>query len=234
MRRKVILMAFAVLCGAITISGILQVDEVTPAMAPITAKATTIIIDPGHGGPDGGAVGVLGVVEKDINLAISLRVADFFEVMGYDIVMTRESDISIHDSDVVGVGRQKISDLNNRLEIMKQYPEGIVLSVHQNQFSQSKYSGAQVFYGAQHSNSSQLAMILQTNFVSLIQPENNRQIKQAPGDIYLMQNAPSAAVLIECGFLSNPQEAEMLTRPEYQNKLAFVIFASTVQYIHET
>ncbi len=231
MRRKAVLMAWAFLCGVIVVVGIVQVDEVTPTMASMTQHIPTVIIDPGHGGPDGGAVGVDGIVEKDINLAVSLRLADFFKIMGYEVIMTRDSDISIHDHGVSGVGSQKISDLNNRLDIMEQYPDGVVLSVHQNQFSQSKYSGAQVFYGAQHEQSEQLAALLQTNFISLLQPDNNRQIKQTPSDIYLMQNAPSTAVLIECGFLSNPTEARLLTQPGYQNRLAFVIFASTVQHM---
>ena len=197
-------------------------------------QAPVIIIDPGHGGADGGAVGCGGVVEKDINLAVSLRLANLLRLAGCSVVLTRTDDRSIHDEGVTGLKNQKTSDLHNRLAIMERYPDGVVLSIHQNQFSQSKYSGAQVFYGSQKADASQkLAQIMQNSLKTMLQPKNNRQIKPAYDRLYLMNHAPSAAVLVECGFLSNPDEAQQLTQPDYQRKLAFTICAATLQFLQE-
>ena len=103
-----------------------------------------------------------------------------------------------------------------------------------NQFSDSRYSGGQVFYGKiKAESSSTLAEILQSNLKNMLQPENNRQIKEAYDTLYLMKNAPATSVLVECGFLSNPEEAHLLTQPEYQQKLAFVIYSSTLQFLQE-
>ena len=204
------------------------------AFNQILPSVPTIIIDPGHGGMDGGAVGVDGIIEKDINLSISLCLADFFRFSGYNVVLTRSTDTSIHDQGVSGIKKQKVSDMHNRLALAEQYPDGILLCIHQNQFSDSRYSGGQIFYGIkQPESSSGLAEILQNNLKNLLQPENNRQIKQAYDTLILMKNAPNTAVLVECSFLSNPEEAHLLTQTEYQQKLAFVIYSSTLQYLQE-
>lgn len=225
---------FSLCCTLALVLGTVYIAQTPAVMAAYAAaSAPVVIIDPGHGGADGGAVGVDGVVEKDLNLAIASTLAKFFRFCGCRVVMTRTEDVSIHDPGVEGLKRQKTSDLHNRLALMQQYPEGIVLSIHQNQFTQAKYSGGQVFYGTQNPKSSRLAQLIQTNLKGLLQPENNREIKEAYDTLYLMQNAPSAAVLVECGFLSNPEEAARLAQPEYQRRLAFVVCASTLQFIQE-
>ncbi|MBR5558658.1 MAG: N-acetylmuramoyl-L-alanine amidase [Oscillospiraceae bacterium] len=224
------------LCSFSLVLGVVYIAD-TPLAAQAYASDAcfpTIVIDPGHGGFDGGAVGINGVIEKDINLSLSLDLAEMFRVVGYQVVMTRTDDRSIHDQSVEGIKKQKTSDMHNRLAIMQQYPNGIVLSIHQNQFSQSKYSGGQLFYGIQkEENSRLLAETMQNNLKDFLQPENNRQIKQAYDNLYLMKNAPSTAVLVECGFLSNPDEAELLSQEEYRRKVAFVICSSTLQFIQE-
>ena len=217
-----------VFCGVFNITSASAVFSPTPNSFP------TIIIDPGHGGMDGGAVGVDGIIEKDINLALSLYLADFFRFSGYDVVMTRSTDTSIHDEGVTGTRNQKVSDMHNRLALINEHPDGIFLCIHQNQFSDSRYSGGQVFYGKiKAESSSTLAEILQSNLKNMLQPENNRQIKEAYDTLYLMKNAPTTSVLVECGFLSNPEEAHLLTQAEYQQKLAFVIYSSTLQFLQE-
>jgi N-acetylmuramoyl-L-alanine amidase len=188
-----------------------------------------IVIDPGHGGIDGGAV-ANGVVEKDVNLAISLTLRDMFIASGFRVVMTRETDISIHDEVVTSTRKQKTSDLHNRLAIAEDQPSAIFLSIHQNKFEQSSSRGTQIFYSPNNEQSERLATILQESFVANLQPDNTRQIKKAGDNLYLMWSAKCPAVLIECGFLSNPEEAARLTKSEYQNQVAFTILGSVVRF----
>jgi len=214
--------------------GVFKITSASVVFNPSKKDLPTIIIDPGHGGMDGGAVGVDGIIEKDINLSLCSYLADFFRFSGYDVVLTRSTDTSIHDEGVSEIRNQKVSDMHNRLSIVKEHPDGIFLCIHQNQFSDSRYSGGQVFYGKMKPESSScLAETIQSNLKKMLQPENNRQIKAAYDTLYLMKNAPSTAVLVECGFLSNPEEAKLLTQPEYQQKLAFVIYSSTLQFLQE-
>ncbi len=196
----------------------------------ISGEAPVVIIDPGHGGIDGGAVGVNGTVEKDINLEIALVLRDQLTLFGYDVLMTREDDRSIHDEGVTGIANQKRSDLNNRLALMNEYPDAVVVMIHQNRFSQSKYSGAQVFYGKNHSESAELAKIIQSAFVRLLQPENTRAVKKAGKDIFLLYYSENPIVMVECGFLSNPEEEALLSDREYQQKVAFTIADGLTEY----
>ncbi len=190
----------------------------------------TIVIDPGHGGHDGGAV-ANGVVEKDINLAISLALRDMLTINGFKVVMTRSTDISIHDSDVKGAKKQKTSDLKNRLKIMEAQPNTIFISIHQNKFTNSKSWGTQVFYGPNNPESERLALIMQEEFKSLLQPENERGIKKAEKNLFLMFQAKCPAVLVECGFLSNTSDAALLRDPEYQRKVAFTVMCSVLKFL---
>lgn len=194
-----------------------------------------VIVDPGHGGEDGGAEGINGAIEKDINLSMSLMLRDLLRINGFEVIMTRETDASIHDSGTKTLRKKKKSDLHNRLDIMKENPDAIVLSIHQNKFTIEKYSGAQVFYGTQVPEASQaLAQTIQDNIKAMLQPENTREIKEAYDTLFLLQNAPSPIVLVECGFLSNKQEADLLVNPEYQKQLAFVICISVMEYLQNS
>jgi N-acetylmuramoyl-L-alanine amidase len=190
----------------------------------------TVIIDPGHGGVDGGAVGSGGVVEKGINLAISLKLKDFFESSGYKVIMTREDDRSIHDDGSNSIREKKVSDIHNRFKILEKNPKAIFLSIHQNKFQKSQFSGTQVFYSANNDSSKILAQFIQARATSLLQPGNDREIKPAGGNLYILYHAKSPAVLVECGFLSNSQEAALLQNDAYQNKMAFSIFCGTLDF----
>ncbi|MBC8569588.1 N-acetylmuramoyl-L-alanine amidase [Zongyangia hominis] len=189
-----------------------------------------VIVDAGHGGMDGGAVGVDGIVEKDINLAIALKVRDQLVLNGYEVIMTRDSDISIHDPDKTSVRQQKVSDIKNRMKIIEENPDAIFVSIHQNQFGVSKYFGAQMFFSPNNPESELLSQTLQDTFKELLQPENERVHKKADKNLYLLYHAKSPAVLIECGFLSNPDEARKLTTAEYQNEVAFAITSAINRY----
>lgn len=192
-----------------------------------------IVIDPGHGGMDGGATGVGGIIEKDINLSISLKLRDILTANGFHVVMTRDKDESIHDKkvDEQDVLSQKKADMRNRLKIIQKNPDSLTVSIHQNQFGQSQYSGAQMFYGPNNPQSEILAKSLQQAFVTNLQKDNTREIKKAQKDLFLLYYANTPAVLVECGFLSNPTEAANLADEEYQSKVAFTIFCGISKYL---
>ena len=180
------------------------------------------VIDPGHGGVDGGAVSCTGVYESKINLEISLRLNDLLHLLGYDTKMIRTEDISIYTNGS-SIAAKKASDLKERVRIVNETENGILLSIHQNHYSDSCYSGGQMFY-PKTEGSEQLAKNLQTAFVNTINPGSNRRAKPAEG-LYLMKNIEKTGVLIECGFLSNYEEEVKLRQPEYQKKICCVIAA---------
>lgn len=201
------------------------VDNVSLSTSP------TVIIDAGHGGFDGGAATNDGTSEKGINLNIALYLRDYLEFFGFTVVMTRESDVSTEDEGLTTIRSKKSSDLHNRMEIMENTDNAIFVSVHQNHFSSSKYYGAQVFYSKNFSEqSSLLAQNIQENIVLNLQPENSRQIKPCTSSVYLIYNAVKPAVLVECGFLSNYEEAEKLKTEDYQKQMAFCIAIGILNY----
>ena len=190
----------------------------------------TVIIDAGHGSPDGGAVSVTGVLEKDINLDIALKLEQLFRLYGYDVIMTRSADNGIHDKGVKGIGNQKRSDIKNRMKIINDNPHAVFISIHQNQFTSSKYRGAQVFYAPSNTDSGVLADVIQKVIADELQPYNERLTKKATDDLYLLYNARIPAVMVECGFISNYEDAALLTDPDYQLKLALCIVRGYMLY----
>lgn len=206
------------------------INNYKAASLSIDAKPT-VIIDAGHGGEDGGTVSESGIVEKDINLKIALKAYAFFTENGYKTVMIRKEDKLIYDEGSNTVRSKKSSDLHNRLKIVNDTENAILLSIHQNHYSESKYYGAQVFYSGNNPQSEVLARCIQEYIISALQPQNKRQIKKSGSEIYLLNNAKAPAVMVECGFLSNHTEAELLNTSEYQSKIAECIFKATDQYI---
>ncbi len=189
-----------------------------------TEDLPTIILDAGHGGFDGGAVAADGTVEKDINLKISSTLKGLLKQSGYNVIMTRESDVSTDDVESDTIAVRKKSDLENRLRLMKDYPDAIFVSIHLNKFTTSAANGSQVFYSAKNESSKLLGDSIQKSVVKLLQPENTRVNKQATSSTYILYNATIPAVLVECGFLSNTAELKRLKDPDYQKKMAFSIF----------
>lgn len=187
--------------------------------APIEGR-TTIVVDAGHGGIDGGATSCTGVLESGINLEIALRLNDLLRFMGYETVMVRTTDTSIHTQGNT-IAAQKVSDLKQRVALVNGTENAILISIHQNTYTDSRYSGAQVFY-AEDEFSKTLADQLQKDFRDTLNPGSKRQSKPSSG-IYLMQNIDKPGVLIECGFLTNPEEEACLRSADYQKKLACVI-----------
>lgn len=189
-----------------------------------------IVIDPGHGGVDGGATSCTGKLESAYNLEIALRLRDVFHLLGYPTRMIRTTDTSIYTKGDT-IAAQKMSDLKERVRIVNESENNILVSIHQNNFSDSRYSGAQVFYAATE-GSRELAEFMQTALVRAVNPGSNRKIKQAKG-IYLMEHIENPGILVECGFLSNPEEEHKLGSPEYQKKLCCVIAAVTAEFMEK-
>lgn len=194
----------------------------------------TVIIDAGHGGPDGGTSADDGTLEKDINLQIAHKLNAVLQSMGIETVMIRTEDISIHDESSETIRQKKVSDLRNRLDIMNNTDDAIFVSIHQNHFSNSKYSGAQVFYSKNNPLSKKLAESIRQPIVSYLQNNNTREIKKSGSEIYLLNNAKTPAVMVECGFLSNRADTQNLINEEYQQKLAFTIAIGITDYFINT
>ena len=238
MKKKLITaFCFGALCVAVGISGLtadkrIAVETASGRLSD-TLQKPVVVIDAGHGGMDGGCVSVNNKAEKDINLNILLSLRDMAKIMGYEPVCTRETDKSIHDEGIEGLVKQKKSDMDNRLAIINEHEDAIAVSIHQNQFTDEQYSGAQMFYCPKVEGSEQLADIMQKKFVSNLQPENTREIKPVTDELYLLCNAKCPAVMIECGFLSNKEEAQKLESEEYQKQVAFTIFSGLSDFITE-
>ena len=221
------------LCAYLLVFGFISTANEPVAVLPTDADPglPVIVIDAGHGGIDSGCVSINGVEEKDINLSILLKLRHMLEAAGFETAVTRDTDKSIHDTGVTGLGNQKKSDMENRLAIINSCEDAIFISIHQNQFTDPQYYGAQMFYPAESQESQRLAQILQNSIVSRLQPENKREIKPVGDEIYLLHYSKFPAVMAECGFLSNQAEADLLESEEYQSKVAFSIFAGICEYL---
>ena len=196
----------------------------------IEHEQPVIIIDAGHGGEDGGAVGADGTNEKEINLKIALKLNDILSVMGYQTRMVRKTDISIHNGSANTLREKKVSDIRNRTAIMEEYKNCFYVSIHQNKYEDSRIWGAQTFYSPNDETSKTLAQFIQKSIATKIQPDNKRVIKESGTSIYVLYNATKPAVMVECGFISNPNELSQLKTEEYQSKMAFSITSGIINY----
>ena len=233
-RRNATLYICLVLCCALAVgiaSGRRARQRVRET-AQLDTPVRTIVIDPGHGGGDGGAVGVSGVCEDQLNLEISLRLQALLRLLGQEPVMVRRTDVSIHDPEANTVSEKKVSDLHNRVALVNETPGALLLSIHHNHFPEPKYKGAQVFY-APTAGSRRLAELLQPLLRASLDPENHREAKPVDSAVYLLNHIDTDGVLIECGFLSNAEEEALLRTEAYQKKLAAVIAAATLQFMED-
>lgn len=210
------------------------VDEVQSALSGLSdSSEITIIIDAGHGGADGGAVGCDGTPEQIINLQISQYIEYYLNSFGVKTLMTRTDENSIHNENADTIREQKVSDIHNRMEIMENTKNCLFVSIHQNSFQNSNLWGTQVFYSPNTTASPELADLIQTSVKSLLQPDNKRLVKKSGSSIYLLYYAKKPAVLVECGFITNPEELKELKSSEYQRKMAFSIAIGIVEYLNK-
>ena len=206
-------------------------DESTAVMSE-NSVSPVIVIDAGHGGEDGGA-SANGLLEKDINLSIALKLRDMLTISGYKVIMTRDSDVSVYDSTADTTREKKVSDLKNRAEMINSSQNNILVSIHQNKFEQSQYFGTQMFYSKNDPKSAVLAEELRKSVTGMLQPDNKRELKQADSNIYILDKAQVPAVIVECGFLSNEEEAKKLADSDYQQKMAFSIYSGIIGYMNK-
>ncbi len=234
-QNSMLLLLMLALCGMGIRVALSNADSYTPDALPTVAQTNSkdivFILDAGHGGMDGGCSSDDGVPEKGINLNIMLAVRDWLETFGYHVEVTRDTDRSIHDQGIEGIANQKSSDMDNRLALFNKYDNAVCISIHQNQFTDAKYSGAQMFYANTNSESEGLAQSLQTQFREQLQPQNDREIKLCGSELFLCYYCDNPTVMVECGFLSNPDEAALLTTEEYQQKVAFTIFSGIQNWL---
>lgn len=191
----------------------------------------TVVLDAGHGGEDGGAVSKDGVRESRLNLEITLRLNDLLHLIGRETRLIRSGDVSVYDSGAATVAEKKVSDLKNRVRMVNEVPGALLVSIHQNMFEQSKYHGTQIFY-APDAESRALAEALQALTAETLDPSNHRAAKPAD-TVYLMNNIHCPGILIECGFLSNPEECARLCTEDYQKQLSLVIAGGLTDYLRK-
>ena len=223
------LLAFCSMAAVFSTPSFQYFDRLAQSSAVETAPVVTVVLDAGHGGEDGGAVSASGVFEKDVNLAITLALRDLLAANGVSVVLTRSEDILLYDRTVDYHGRKKALDLAARRKIAEETPNCVFVSIHMNAFPQTQYSGLQVWYSPNSAASLTLAQTVQGLVAEKMQPENDRKVKPATSSIYLLHHLQCPAILVECGFLSNPHEAELLATKEYQNQLAYLLFLSITQ-----
>ena len=227
------LLKFAAFSVAIAMISVRLGSTVTKTASSdgVDETETAIVIDAGHGGIDGGAVADDGTLEKDLNLALAKSVERVLLSLGAKVVMTRTEDVMYAEPSST---HKKLDDLTHRIGTVDGAGECVFVSIHMNKFPVRKYSGLQVYYSKNNDESKPLADALQSAAASFIQPGNTRQTKAAGDEIYLLSKLTCPAVLVECGFLSNPEELELLKTEEYRNKLATVIAITVMEYINQT
>lgn len=229
---KYIIIAVAVMITILFIVKIKNDSEDVMKYMPVTDK--TIVLDAGHGGIDPGAMNKdKTVLEKDINLQITMKIKELIEASGGNVILTRDKDVSLYEEGNNKTTRQKYNEnLRNRKKIIENSQADMFISIHLNSFEDSKYYGAQTFYPAGKEDGKSLAQIIQTELKRVADNTNNREIKPRE-DLYLIKDNQMASVLIECGFLSNENEAKLLVDEEYQEKIAWAIYVGIQKYFNE-
>ncbi len=209
-------------------------DSYEDALADGQERPILVVIDAGLGGEDGGCSGADGTYDKDVNLDVAERIRDVLSSMGIKCVMTRTEDTALYDmygelSDYTG--QKKTYDLKNRLRFAEGYAEAVFVSVHMNAFPDPSCRGVQIYYSPNSDGSRELAEAMRSAVKARIQPENNREIKRAGSSIYILNRITRPAVLIECGFLSNPEECAALGQDGFKERLALVLAEATAEYV---
>lgn len=198
----------------------------------VATSKVQVVIDAGHGGRDGGASSESGILEKELNMSLSLVLSDYLSACGVENVMTRKEDSLVCDENDTSLkGKLKMTDLKNRLAIAENYRDAVFISIHMNKFPIEKYSGLQVYYSPNNTSSAMFAQKVEENVRNFLQSANNRKSKAAGSNIFILDRITLPAILIECGFLSNNIEANLLATKEYRGKLALVFGESIFQML---
>ena len=227
LRKKYILAAFIAVAAAVTLLSSIDKGDI-PIFSHSNRKI--IVLDAGHGDPDGGAVGAGGSVESELNLAVAKKLKKKLEKLDFTVIMTREDENGIHSNGHKSIQEKKREDMHKRLEIANNSDADIFMSIHMNMFRDGKYRGAEVLYSEKFENAVLLAELIQAKLIDIDPEKQTRTAKKADSSIFLMKNAEVPAVLVECGFLSNPEEEALLKTQEYQDKIVEAIADGIMEY----
>ena len=212
---------FAILFGLAKAAYYKNELHVLNTVLPFCQK--TVVLDAGHGGEDGGASSADGLVEKDVNLALALAMRDILTANGVKVILTRDTDTLLYDRNVNFQGRKKALDMAARLKITNETPDAVFVSLHMNTYPLPSCKGVQVWYSENNDTSLELAKSIHKTAQKLMQPDNDRPLKKSGSSIYLLHRLDCPAVLVECGFLSNPEEAALLADASYRQQLALTL-----------
>ena len=229
LHRRILAAAVLLLTTAILLSWI-AAQPVRTVFSPVQMSESIIVLDAGHGGADGGTSGSDGTLESTLNLQIVRRLEWLFLFLGQQTVLTREDEQDLSGPEDHTIGQQKVSDIRARVELVNSLDGAFLISIHQNYLTgHPEVHGAQVFY-SQSEEAHQAALAVQDALNLHINPRNEKNCKPAPTEVYLMAHVTAPAILIECGFLSNTQETQLLASADYQKELSAVIAAGYLQY----
>lgn len=227
-RRKIeLIMGIILLAGTFFLVGVLKNEKILENTVFKKGEADiTVVIDPGHGGIDPGKEGINKALEKDINLSISKKLKQLLEKNNINVIMTRTDDAGLYkDSD----DNKKIVDMKKRVEIIEKSKASYVISIHQNSYQEENVSGPQVFYHGQSKDGEALSKVLQAQLIEKLKPENKR-VAKSNESYYILKETTMPTVIVECGFLSNYKEADLLITDEYQNKVAQAICDGVLEF----
>ena len=231
-KKRIVLLA-SLLISVVSI-GIFQMnlkeESIETVALPVSNKV--IVLDAGHGNPDGGAVSTNGISEAEINLKIALKLQNLLEQSGATVILTRSDENGIYDADKTKLKNQKVSDIKNRVKIGNSSSADIFVSIHLNKISQSQYSGWQTFFKSGSEQGEKLATSIQENLNKTIEKENNR-VPMKLDNVYIVKNVEIPLTIVECGFLSNEEEERKLQEDDYQDKLAWGIYNGIINYFYE-
>ncbi len=226
--RTALLLLMLVAAGLIVRGGRRLMTAVSSDRVEAPDAGPCVVIDAGHGGNDPGKVGIDGSLEKDINLQIALKLQKFLQMQDVEVILTRDSDRGLYDE---GASNKKVQDMKNRVALIEKHQPDLVVSIHQNSYHEEYVHGAQVFYYATSNRSKELAECIQRVIAAKLDRDNARQAK-ANDSYYLLKKTSVPTVIVECGFLSNYEEAQKLSSEFYQEKAAWAIHLAVLQWLN--
>ena len=231
-KKKILMLLIGVFCFSTLLLTNMNKVENTVLTSTVPVSSRIIVLDAGHGKPDEGAEGNNGTTEEKANLSITLKLQKLLEESGATVILTRSDENGIYDQNSTTIREKKVSDIKNRVKIGNNSSADILVSIHLNKGDNSSYNGFQTFYKKDDEQGKRLAVDIQGSLKDTIKTENKREAHEISG-IYLVDNVEIPTTIVECGFLSNPQEEEKLLTDEYQNQLAWGIFIGIMNYFNE-
>lgn len=232
-KKRILFISSVIICAVFTCSIVDMTSSKTQPVSSTPISGHTIILDAGHGNPDGGATNSAGdIVESELNLQIVLKLQNLLESSNCNVILTRSDENGIYETDSNSIREKKISDMKNRAKIANTSNAEAFISIHMNKLPQTQYYGWQTFYKNQDDTSKKIAQNIQDSLNLFLEKENTRKIKSISG-IYLTKNIDIPLVIVECGFLSNSTESQSLKSDNYQNELAWSIYIGLIDYFNK-